>query len=142
MPLASTYLDNALAVPCTVHARYPSPDPDEHGNVVYVDDPYDTRVYITQQSRSEDPLGRSAEQGYLVVLNAAEVFAHPMPAHALRSLSAPRCSLDAFSWLDVQGIGALEVEGDPSFPTSLRAPDVIHHVEVQARRATTQSTTT
>lgn len=140
-PLAarSTYLDGNLVTPCTVHARYPAVEPDEHGNVVYEDDAYDTKVHIQQQSRMEDPSGRSAEQGYLVILNAAEVFAHTKPDHAVRSASEPRCTLDSFSWLDVQGIGHLEVEGDPSFTASMRAPEVIHHVEVAARRATTMT---
>lgn len=142
MALASTFLDAAMTRACTVHARYPGPDKDEHGNVVYIEDPYDTLVYATQQQRLETPDGRAAEQGYLVIFNGADVFAHMKPPYALRSTMEPDCSLDAFAWLDVEGIGRLEVEGEPSFLRSLRTPDQVHHVEVQARRATSASATT
>lgn len=136
----ATYLDPALARPCTVHARYPAQETDEHGNVQYVDDPYEATCFVQQMQRTEDPTGRSASQVYLLIFNALEVFGHMKPKYA-RKASEPECSLDSFAWIDVPSIGHLEVEGDPSFPVSLREPTVVHHVEVYASRATTQSAT-
>jgi hypothetical protein len=140
MALASTFIDPSLTRPCTVHTRTAAPDKDEHGNVVYVEETYDCLVFAQQVQRQEDPMGRSSEQGYLVFFNAADVYAHAKAAGTTRSWSGqPTPTLDAFSWLEVAGIGRLEVEGDPAFPVSLRTPNHTHHVEVNARRASSQS---
>lgn len=129
MPLSETYLDRSMKVPCTVHTRYPGTERDEHGNVIYVEDTYDCLVFCQQQQRAEDGSGRAATGGYIVFFNAADVFAHTKPSGYV--------TLDAFSWLDVTGIGRLEVEAEPSFPVSLLTPTQVHHVEVTASNATT-----
>jgi hypothetical protein len=124
----ANYLDRHLVRPVTVHARYAAGQ-DEHGNEVYAEHVYDSHCYCQIQSRIEAPDGRSSDQMYLVLLPAADVLAHPSPGGM--------SSLNTFAWLDIDGMGRLEVDGDPAYWRALR--DVLHphHVEVLCRRSST-----
>lgn len=132
-----SWLNRAMRWPCVVHTRYQDPENrDEHGNPVYIEDSYPALVFVSPLAKTEDPTGRSAENAYQIFLDAADVFAHLRPGPRVFPPSGPQPTLDAFSWFELDGLGRVECDGDPSFLVSIRNPSVVHHVEVQARLAT------
>jgi hypothetical protein len=114
-----SYLNRRLVRPVRVYTRHPA-GKDDQGNETYGTDFYDTLCYAQIQSRQESLDGRSSDQLYLVLLRADDVEAH---------------SLDTFSWLDIEGIGRVEVDGDPALWRALSSSSTVHHVEVLARRS-------
>ena len=127
-----SYLDRRLNRPVIVHTRY-ADGRDEHGNVVYAEDSYTSRCYCQIQARMESADGRSSDDMYLVLLPAVDVLAHKPPADPTEE-----ATLDAFSWLEVDEVGRLEVDGDPAFWRNLSSNGrSVHHVEVMGRRSST-----
>lgn len=114
-----SFMQRHFVIACTVTERVEAEQPDTHGNPIYEDGvPVPTMCWIAPRSGPESSDGRSVESGWTVYLPAS---------------LAGRVS--AFSRLDVEGYGSLEVEGDPAVHRSLatRWPT---HVEVTARRST------
>lgn len=114
-----TFLDRHMRTRCTVFNRVESENPDVHGNPVYVDaEPIPTMCFVAPRVAPESLDGRAVEQGWTVYLG---------PQLAGR--------VNAFAYLDVEGYGRMEVEGEPAVHNSL-VTGWPHHVEVTCRRST------
>lgn len=109
-----------MRTPCQVINRVEAAEPDSHGNPVYEDaDPIPSRCFVSARAGSEFQDGRAVEQGWTLLLPAD---------------MAGR--INAFAYIDVEGYGLMECDGEPAVLQSL-ATHAVHHVEVTARRTTT-----
>lgn len=113
-----TFLDRHMVLACTVVNRVEQPEPDVHGNPVYADaEPIPTMCFVSPRAGIESPDGRGVEQGWTVYLP-----------------SAMAGRVNTFSYLDVEGYGRMECDGEPMVHRSLQPPHWPHHVEVSTRR--------
>jgi hypothetical protein len=114
-----TFLDRHLRTRCWVKNRVVAPEPDRHGNTVYVfADPIATMCRLVERASPETGDGRSYEQTFLLLLGAS---------------MAGR--IDAFAQVEVEGYGPLEVVGEPVIYESLTELGP-HHVEATVSRST------